>query len=103
MFTQLIPSNNLIFGSEMNVNWTPTLQKEFLHKSRHDSSLIVLARKVVDLLCKTPIREVGLNDATEMLSASKRRIYDVINILEGIGLVEKIGRDTVRWRLVGII
>ena len=28
----------------------------------------------------------------------KRRIYDITNVLEGIGLIEKTSKNTVRWK-----
>jgi hypothetical protein len=28
----------------------------------------------------------------------KRRIYDITNVLEGIGLIEKKSKNNVRWR-----
>jgi len=30
----------------------------------------------------------------------KRRIYDITNVLEGIGLIEKKTKNQVRWRLI---
>jgi sugar-specific transcriptional regulator TrmB len=33
-----------------------------------------------------------------MLQTRKRRIYDVTNVLEGVGLLEKTGTNTVRWK-----
>jgi hypothetical protein len=31
------------------------------------------------------------------LGVQKRRIYDITNVLEGIGLVEKKSKNTVHW------
>jgi len=28
----------------------------------------------------------------------KRRIYDITNVLEGIGLIEKKGKNNIQWR-----
>ena len=30
----------------------------------------------------------------------KRRIYDITNVLEGIGLIEKETKNTIRWKCV---
>ena len=27
----------------------------------------------------------------------KRRIYDITNVLEGVGLIEKSGKNNIRW------
>ncbi|VDM75897.1 unnamed protein product [Strongylus vulgaris] len=41
---------------------------------------------------------VDLNVATTTLHVQKRRLYDVVNVLEGIGLLEKARRNVVIWR-----
>lgn len=33
-----------------------------------------------------------------MLSVQKRRIYDITNVLEGIGLIEKKQKNVIRWK-----
>ena len=40
---------------------------------------------------------VDLNKASESLNVQKRRIYDITNVLEGIGLVEKTSKNMVNW------
>jgi transcription factor E2F3 len=41
---------------------------------------------------------VDLNEAAEKLHVAKRRIYDITNVLEGIGLIEKTIKNKVRWK-----
>ena len=38
-----------------------------------------------------------MNKASINLGVQKRRIYDITNVLEGIGLVEKKSKNTVHW------
>jgi transcription factor E2F3 len=33
-----------------------------------------------------------------MLEVQKRRIYDITNVLEGIGLIEKTIKNKIRWK-----
>lgn len=33
-----------------------------------------------------------------MCQVQKRRIYDITNVLEGIGLIEKKGKNNIQWR-----
>ena len=40
---------------------------------------------------------MDLNKASETLNVQKRRIYDITNVLEGIGLVEKKSKNMVAW------
>ena len=35
-----------------------------------------------------------------MATKQKRRIYDITNVLEGIGLIEKQSKNTIRWKYV---
>lgn len=66
---------------------------------RLDKSLATMTVNVVDLLKKASKGILNLGDATKLLEVrQKRRIYDVTNVLEGIGLIEKHGKNSVKWR-----
>ena len=41
---------------------------------------------------------MDLNDAAQKLAVQKRRIYDITNVLEGIGLIEKTIKNKIRWK-----
>lgn len=58
--------------------------------SRYDTSLGLLTKKFVDLLEATVDGIIDLNVASVQLNVQKRRIYDVVNVLEGIGILEKV-------------
>jgi len=40
---------------------------------------------------------VDLNQASTHLNVQKRRIYDITNVLEGIGLIEKKSKNNIVW------
>lgn len=42
--------------------------------------------------------QVDLNEAAVKLKVQKRRIYDITNVLEGIGLIEKTIKNKIRWK-----
>lgn len=65
---------------------------------RYDNSLGLLTRRFVQLLRDSPDGIVDLNYAASQLEVQKRRIYDITNVLEGIGMIEKKGKNNVRWR-----
>jgi transcription factor E2F3 len=65
---------------------------------RYDNSLGLLTRKFVALLKGSPEGILDLNYAAQQLEVQKRRIYDITNVLEGIGLIEKKSKNNVRWR-----
>jgi len=68
-----------------------------LEKTRYETSLGLLTKKFVSLFHSDPSGTVDLNKASEGLGVQKRRIYDITNVLEGIGLVEKKSKNTVHW------
>lgn len=65
--------------------------------SRYDSSLGLLTKKFVLLLRGSPGNILDLNVAATELGVQKRRIYDITNVLEGIGLIEKQSKNQVVW------
>uniref|UniRef100_H3G7T6 E2F/DP family winged-helix DNA-binding domain-containing protein n=1 Tax=Phytophthora ramorum TaxID=164328 RepID=H3G7T6_PHYRM len=69
--------------------------------SRYDSSLGLLTKRFVELIQATPSKDLDLNTAAESLGVQKRRIYDITNVLEGIGLIEKTSKNNIHWKYVG--
>ncbi|CAN7998898.1 unnamed protein product [Ixodes hexagonus] len=69
-----------------------------IERNRYDTSLGLLTKKFVDLLKGATDGVVDLNKASELLGVQKRRIYDITNVLEGVGLIEKKSKNNIRWR-----
>lgn len=66
-------------------------------KRRHDSSLGLVTKSLLNLLQKAENGILDLNHASVTLSVSKRRIYDITHVLEGIGLLTKISKNNIKW------
>ena len=66
---------------------------------RYDSSLGLLTKKFVQLIQSAPEGVLDLNQAATSLNVQKRRIYDITNVLEGIGLIEKRSKNNIQARL----
>lgn len=64
---------------------------------RNDTSLGATSKRFVALMTSAADQTVELNDAARKLQAPKRRIYDVTNVLEGIGLVTKKTKNHFQW------
>ena len=79
-----------------NVFFTVTARSP-LEKTRYETSLGLLTKKFVSLFHSSASGTVDLNRASETLNVQKRRIYDITNVLEGIGLVEKKSKNMVAW------
>ncbi|XP_050033754.1 transcription factor E2F2-like isoform X1 [Dermacentor andersoni] len=67
-------------------------------RNRYDTSLGLLTKKFIQLLKGATDGVVDLNKASELLGVQKRRIYDITNVLEGVGLIEKKSKNNIRWR-----
>ncbi|XP_031618781.1 transcription factor E2F5 isoform X2 [Contarinia nasturtii] len=71
----------------------------FIDGKRNEKSLSLLTRKFVSLLLSSKNGILDLKTAAEILNVSqKRRIYDITNVLEGIGLIQKKSKNSVQWR-----
>ena len=66
--------------------------------SRYDSSLGLLTKKFLALVEEAEDGTLDLNKAADMLSVQKRRIYDITNVLEGIGLIVKKSKNNIQWK-----
>ncbi|XP_078236515.1 transcription factor E2F4 isoform X1 [Pogona vitticeps] len=79
--------------------------------SRHEKSLGLLTTKFVSLLqeAKDGVLDLKLvfsfvlpaQAADTLAVRQKRRIYDITNVLEGIGLIEKKSKNSIQWKGVG--
>jgi hypothetical protein len=65
------------------------------------SSLSLLTKKFVTLIEQADEGTIDLNRAAESLQVQKRRIYDITNVLEGIGLIEKKSKNNIQWKALG--
>jgi len=66
-----------------------------LLSSKKENSLSVLTEKFINLLKNSKKKSINLNNAVKILGVQKRRIYDITNVLEGIGYIEKNGKNLV--------
>ncbi|KAH7728294.1 transcription factor E2F3 [Aphelenchoides avenae] len=66
---------------------------------RQDSSLLRLTKKFMELpSSSTDPGVLNLNEAADALGVQKRRLYDITNVLEGIDMIEKMGKNSIRWK-----
>lgn len=87
-----------------NLNHSIEMQQSFETKAqlnnplKAETSLGKLALKFIELLHQYPPSQgIDLNKAVKILNVPKRRIYDITNVLEGIGIVEKATKNHIRW------
>lgn len=73
-----------------------------LGNCRYDSSLGLLTKKFINLIKHAEDGTLDLNKAADTLEVQKRRIYDITNVLEGIGLIEKKLKNRIRWKGIDV-
>merc|ERR1719510_2474664 len=67
--------------------------------SRFEKSLGLLTTRFVGLLQEAEHGILDLKVAADALNVKqKRRIYDITNVLEGIGLIEKQNKNCIKWK-----
>jgi len=71
-----------------------------VERTRYDTSLSLLTKKFIHLVESSQDGVVDLNVASEKLEVQKRRIYDITNVLEGIGILEKKSKNNIQWKYV---
>uniref|UniRef100_A0A8C4PWF9 Si:ch211-160f23.5 n=1 Tax=Eptatretus burgeri TaxID=7764 RepID=A0A8C4PWF9_EPTBU len=86
-------------GGSLWNNTSPRASRSPYERSRYDTSLGLLTKRFVGLLRQSTDGVVDLNQASEILSVQKRRIYDITNVLEGIRLIRKKSKNHIQWTL----
>ncbi|XP_067932206.1 transcription factor E2F5-like [Watersipora subatra] len=80
----------------------PPSQESTVGVSRHEKSLGLLTSRFVALLQSAEDGILDLKAAADVLAVKqKRRIYDITNVLEGIGLIEKRSKNSIQWKGAG--
>ncbi|KAK2705129.1 transcription factor E2F1-like [Artemia franciscana] len=67
-------------------------------RTRQDASLGIITKKFLQLLEAEPTGVLDLNIACNKIGVQKRRIYDITNVLEGVGLITKVSKNNVLWQ-----
>ena len=66
--------------------------------SRKSKSLGLLATRFVDMCRDLDDGLISLDAASKTLAVVRRRIYDVVNVLQSIGIVAREGKNTYSWQ-----
>lgn len=91
-------SNTMDQSPDVTMEHTMDSVEENGNSSRQEKSLGILTTRFVTLLQEAPEGILDLKTAADILAVrQKRRIYDITNVLEGIGLIEKKSKNSIQW------
>lgn len=88
-----------------NTNLNNQTEKEYTDEEKdlkkdevcHENSLGQLTKNFINYIKKTGNKSININDLVNELSVKKRRIYDITNVLQGIGYLQKSGKNEIVW------
>ena len=76
----------------------PDEEKEFKKEDTcQENSLGQLTKNFINYIKTTGKKSININDLVNELSVKKRRIYDITNVLQGIGYLQKSGKNEIIW------
>ena len=93
---KLIPSQNISISPEELSHDDDYLENE-IEEGRQENSLCQLTKKVIQYIKSKKKLNININELVKDLSVKKRRIYDITNVLQGIGYIEKKGKNEIVW------
>ncbi|KAF7058602.1 hypothetical protein CFC21_065623 [Triticum aestivum] len=65
--------------------------------SRKQKSLGLLCSNFVALYDRDGVESIGLDDASRRLGVERRRIYDIVNVLESVGILARKAKNRYSW------
>ncbi|XP_010660999.1 E2F transcription factor-like E2FF isoform X1 [Vitis vinifera] len=71
--------------------------------SRKEKSLGLLCTNFLSLYDREDVESIGLDDAASRLGVERRRIYDIVNILESVGILARKAKNQYSWKGFGAI
>lgn len=93
IFTDKNESDSFI--SEEEIGDYEEIEEE--EEGRQENSLGQLTKNFIRYIKSKGKTNININELVEELTVKKRRIYDITNVLQGIGYIEKNGKNEILW------
>ncbi|PSS07821.1 E2F transcription factor-like [Actinidia chinensis var. chinensis] len=65
---------------------------------RKEKSLGLLCTNFLSLYDKDGVETIGLDEAATRLGVERRRIYDIVNVLESVGVLARMAKNRYSWK-----
>ncbi|GFS32662.1 DP-E2F-like 1 [Actinidia rufa] len=65
---------------------------------RKEKSLGLLCTNFLSLYDKDGVETIGLDEAATRLGVERRRIYDIVNVLESVGILARMAKNRYSWK-----
>ena len=94
---QNYPPTNLTPISNFDQNYQNNENDCKNDDSCQENSLGQLTKNFINYIKRTGKKSININDLVNELEVKKRRIYDITNVLQGIGYLQKSGKNEIVW------
>jgi transcription factor E2F3 len=85
------------FNENDNISESIEEEDENSKYTKQENSLAQLTQNFLNYIKKKGRINISINELVEDLKVKKRRIYDITNVLQGIGYLEKKGKNEILW------
>jgi transcription factor E2F3 len=85
------------FNEDDNISESIEEEDENSKYTKQENSLAQLTQNFLNYIKKKGRINISINELVEDLKVKKRRIYDITNVLQGIGYLEKKGKNEILW------
>ena len=85
------------FNENDNLSESIEEEDENSKYTKQENSLAQLTQNFLNYIKKKGRINISINELVEDLKVKKRRIYDITNVLQGIGYLEKKGKNEILW------
>jgi transcription factor E2F3 len=90
-------NKNISYSKLKEKNENSFLNENSVIKPRVENSLGELTKNFVNYIKTSGRKTININDLVHELKVKKRRIYDITNVLEGIGYIQKHAKNEISW------